>query len=96
MLDDLQALIAGINGLYEHNALYVHELKREVKRRELGLVCVYLREHPEVALPPGLEQELRGSAELNGLAEDMLSELTRLRATSSAAAGESLAGEGQM
>ncbi|VDC03290.1 unnamed protein product [Peniophora sp. CBMAI 1063] len=58
LVGELQALIVGINSLAEHNDEYGHALEREVTRRELELVCIYLREHPEVDIPSKLKEDL--------------------------------------
>lgn len=83
LVDELQALVAGVNGMQKSSEEYLMLLEAEVSRREIDLVCQYLREHPQVALPRRLRDELRtvsgGGYPRGGAAEEVFEELMRLR-----------------
>lgn len=81
LVDELQALVAMINGLQESNSQSLHLLKAQVSRRELELVYQYLREHPQVQLTRKLRDELRGLPSPDGAPRSTLAELAELRAT---------------
>ncbi|VDC05064.1 unnamed protein product [Peniophora sp. CBMAI 1063] len=59
LIDELQALIAGINAIGDSEDEYRALLRTEVHHRELELVAIFLREHPSAAIPLALQEELR-------------------------------------
>lgn len=58
LVDELQALMAMVNGLVAQQGEYMTLLKEEVSRRELDLVRLYLHEHPQVPIPQRLKNEI--------------------------------------
>ncbi|KZV62305.1 hypothetical protein PENSPDRAFT_670448 [Peniophora sp. CONT] len=79
LIGELQALIAGINGLRDTNREFLDGLQGEVSRREIDLVCVYLREHPSVGIPQRLRADIETYMGSTGAAEAILKELRAIR-----------------
>lgn len=80
LVDDLQALIAGVNGLCDTTGEDVEALQAEVHRRELDLVLLYLSEQPEVPIPARIRAELCRHLGSESAAALVLAELRRHRA----------------
>ncbi|KZV59179.1 hypothetical protein PENSPDRAFT_695360 [Peniophora sp. CONT] len=79
LVDELQALIARINGVRESNEVMIGQLEGEVSRMELTLVCLYLQEHPQVPIPLSLRADLRATCTDPRIADSVIVALREVR-----------------